>query len=88
MTLNQSALAKAIAAAIAAYQAAIKTTDWIDWHGGECPVERGTIVDLKDQDGFVWEGVMVGKHIAVDNAFWQHKSYSHKNRIAAYRVVG
>lgn len=24
---------------------------WIEWHGGECPVELGTLVDIKTKDG-------------------------------------
>lgn len=26
---------------------------WIEWNGGECPVEEGTLVDVKYRDGYV-----------------------------------
>ena len=27
--------------------------DWIEWGGGECPVPRGTLIQVKLRDGFV-----------------------------------
>ena len=29
------------------------TDGWIEWHGGECPVAKGTLVDVKHRDGNV-----------------------------------
>lgn len=28
--------------------------NWIDWNGGECPVERGTLVDVKHRSGQIF----------------------------------
>lgn len=25
--------------------------EWIEWNGGECPVERGTLIDAKFRNG-------------------------------------
>lgn len=33
---------------------------WIEWKGGECPVERGTLVDVKFEDDMVMFGAPVG----------------------------
>lgn len=35
------------------YEAALaaKNDDWIDWLGGECPVEKGTLVDVRYRNG-------------------------------------
>ena len=35
---------------------------WIDWPGGECPVPRGTLVDVEYQDGVVAEGIPAGEY--------------------------
>lgn len=51
MTLNTEAFAKALAAGIAAYEAASKENGWIEWPGGDCPVAPTTLVDVKFRDG-------------------------------------
>jgi hypothetical protein len=33
---------------------------WIDWHGGECPVEIGALVHVKHRDGEIFYGAMAG----------------------------
>ncbi|QWX10282.1 hypothetical protein PRB90_gp13 [Klebsiella phage BUCT610] len=35
------------------YEAALasKNDDWIEWGGGECPVEKGALIDVKWRDG-------------------------------------
>lgn len=51
---------------------------WIEWHGGECPVDEGVNVDLKWSDGFEPKA-------AKPRSFrWQHLD-SHAN-IIAYRL--
>lgn len=41
------------------YEAALaaKNDGWIDWGGGECPVEEGALVDVKYRDGAIKKGL-------------------------------
>lgn len=34
--------------------------DWIEWTGGDCPVAKGTLVDVKYRDGRSANGVTAG----------------------------
>lgn len=52
--------------------------DWIEWHGGECPVPHGTEVEVKCADGGV------GRR-AAGMLIWSH--FFSKGDIVAYRVV-
>lgn len=52
--------------------------DWIDWNGGECPVDPGTQVEVRLRDG---RGV-VG---LADNLHWRKECAI--SDIIAYRVV-
>ena len=36
---------------------AAKNDGWIEWGGGECPVECGTVVDVKYRDGVIKKGL-------------------------------
>lgn len=51
---------------------------WIDWAGGECPVEEGTLVDVKQRDNWVDEGSSAGN--------WQWKHFGNHTDIIAYRL--
>lgn len=31
--------------------AVAEVADWIDWHGGDCPVPRGTVVSVRLRGG-------------------------------------
>lgn len=44
------------------YEAALaaKNDGWIDWGGGECPVQVGTLVDVKWRDGRMDDGIPAG----------------------------
>ena len=54
------------------YVSAIAASDgWIEWGGGECPVERGTLVDIKDRDGYVHLGVQALDDNDADDIFWK-----------------
>lgn len=71
------------------YEAALaaKNDGWIDWPGGECPLENGTIIDAKDRDGYTHFGEMIGATNNVDNIFWQRGVCSYPdNEIIAYRL--
>lgn len=68
---------------------------WIDWHGGECPVPDGTIVDVKWRNGTIHENQQAwedGYYPSCEAcsyagfAFWRHEPQ--ENDIIAYRVCG
>lgn len=60
---------------------------WIDWAGGECPLENGTIIDAKDRDGYMHFGEVIGATNNVDDIFWQRGVCSYPcNEIIAYRL--
>lgn len=61
------------------YEAALAKNDgWIEWGGGECPVEEGTLVDVRFRDGD--DGI----NIESKNLHWFHKNWSAD--IMAYRL--
>lgn len=60
--------------------------DWIEWAGGECPVEEGKAVAVKYRDG----GVRVfgnKENIGKFTSVWRHQAADSTNDIIAYRVV-
>lgn len=73
------------------YEAALaaKNDGWIEWGGGECPVEKGTLVDVKWRDGRIDDGIPAGvrhslgrdKRYALD---WRSSGFSCD--IIAYRL--
>ncbi len=70
-------------------------TDWIEWQGGECPVDPDTRVQIQTADGdpswMAPEGHPAG--IFCDDSgylncdWWLADNTSHAWRIIAYRVV-
>lgn len=56
---------------------------WIEWAGGECPLEKGTIIDTKDRDGHENFGEVIGITNNVDNIFWQRGACSYP----AYEII-
>ena len=62
---------------IIAQREPIADDGWIEWNGGDCPVQKGTLVDVKYRDG---EEVLNLKALEIDNgygsdaswAFWKH----------------
>lgn len=73
------------------YEAALaaKNDGWIDWHGGECPVPEGALVDVryrnseKFPDTFGTITLEVGGYGATGR-HWNHDGYP--NDIIAYRL--
>jgi hypothetical protein len=55
-----------------------KNTDWIEWHGGECPVEPGTMVAIRLRDGDEFD--CLSNYLR-----WYHKGY--ETDIIAYCIV-
>ena len=70
-------------------------TDWTKWQGGDCPVAKGTLVDVKYRDGREAMGVTAGTqqgdegHVE-DNGFfaydWSH-GFDEEWEIVAYRLA-
>ena len=65
--------------------------EWIEWNGGECPVDADTLVHIKQATGEVWDeeegnpaGVFSSPH---DLDWWKGEGLCHDWRIIAYRVV-
>nr|DAE56104.1 MAG TPA: hypothetical protein [Caudoviricetes sp.] len=61
------------------YEAALaaKNEGWIEWGGGECPVEEGTLVDVRFRDGYD------DRNIEAIDLLWNHDNWSAD--IIAYR---
>ncbi len=56
----------------------MKDDGWIKWHGGECPVPKGTLIDVRFRDGGTLD-------IAdVLDWRWSHKGWDED--IVAYRI--
>lgn len=60
---------------------------WIEWRAGHCPVERGTMIDVKDRDGEVYLAVAALDHYSNTEKYWLHKECSERCEIIAYRVL-
>lgn len=62
--------------------------DWIEWAGGECPVDPETRVDVRARDGRTnINDVTAGFYSIGQFDWWKHESPDHNNDIVAYRVV-
>lgn len=59
--------------------------EWIEWNGGQCPVEEGTIIDVKDFDGEINERVEAITHWSNLHMHWEHRCAT-DCRIIAYRL--
>ena len=63
---------------------------WIEWFGNRCPLETGTVIDVKRRCGAVDSGLAAGVPTNnwrdADHRFWV-TSDNHANDIIAYRVV-
>lgn len=61
-------------------------SDWIEWNGGEYPVEEGTLVDVKYRDGEVATGVPALRKSGKPRAarFWGNRGDAYD--IIAYRL--
>lgn len=64
------------------YEAALaaKKEGWIEWGGGECPVEKGTLVDVKLRCG------SVTRQRSGESLDWQHDGKYELGAIIAYRL--
>lgn len=62
---------------------------WIEWGGGECPAETGTLVDVRYRDGLELYALPANECQAgprnAQRSFWRHEGMN--NDIIAYRVV-
>ncbi len=55
-------------------------SEWIEWAGGECPVEAYETVEVRRRSGTVHKGRAYG-------FFWRHVTVAPAQDIIAYRVV-
>ena len=63
---------------------------WIEWGGGECPVAKGTFVDIRVRDGreelnLAANMITSGRNPDASCAFWQHDGV--RGDIVAYRLT-
>jgi hypothetical protein len=72
------------------------SNDWIKWPGGDCPVAKGTLVDVKYRDGVEAMGVTAGTewgedgHTSVNNRCaleWGNFDSMFDWDIVAYRLA-
>jgi hypothetical protein len=81
----------AVEAAIAAYVAADKSAPiadadgWIDWPGGECPLARGTTVEVLHRDESQWRCRAL--YTFAHPVCWRHDANNPQHDIVAYRVM-
>lgn len=64
----------------------MENSDWIEWKGGECPVDEGIIVDVKyrdDEDHS--KGLRLFGPIYASRLAWWHDGQD--DDIIAYRIV-
>jgi hypothetical protein len=61
-------------------------TSWIDWAGGECPVRKEAIVEVRLADGSEWFPGRANQSAA---KYWDWDGEQHRpnKNIVAYRVV-
>ena len=58
---------------------------WIRHRGGKCPVEAGTLIDIRCRDGLVRKGVPCGKYLTrTASMLWSHEGYGAE--VMAYRL--
>lgn len=58
-----------------------QVNDWIEWHGGECPVGPSTPIEVRLRSGKVVSTVQPG------DLLWSHWLVNDGSNIVAYRVV-
>lgn len=60
---------------------------WVSWKGGDCPVGRRTIVDVRFRDGTEWTSRLAGSLARESENFWRHEPSAPQDDITEYRVV-
>ena len=65
------------------YEAALaaKNDGWIEWGGWNCPVEKGTLIDVKHRDGEIYQNKPA---MGDNNTRWSHTGS--RGDIIAYRL--
>ena len=60
--------------------------DWIEWKGGECPVDEDTLVEVRyAKQPVTAKGVRLDGHIRAGRLAWYHDGED--DDIIAYRTV-
>lgn len=60
---------------------------WIRWRGGACPVAAGTLIDIRDRDGYVWKNIPALSGYTNNAEMWAGEDVFPSNNVAAYRLV-
>jgi len=63
---------------------------WIDWTGGECPVDKNTPVEIQQRDTYLKDGKprhFRFKTVAPLMFSWAHSGHDRRSDIIAYRVI-
>ncbi|CAB4131999.1 SaV-like [uncultured Caudovirales phage] len=64
--------------------------DWIEWHGGKCPIKDGEIFDVKLRSGDIlsrWSAESVFWDWGAESVFWERKLSFGSYDIVAYRII-
>ena len=61
------------------------SNNWIEWKGGECPVPKGTLVDVKHGDGSEHLNEPAGVALSAASSWGHHDGHTYSN-IIAYRL--
>lgn len=62
-------------------------SDWIEWHGGECPVPPETMVLVRYRSRGQTHEPCDAAHFSLGDCWWKHESWDGSYDIVAYRVV-
>jgi hypothetical protein len=64
-------------------------SEWVEWAGGECPVARTSLVQVRMRDGATEKVRTAGYWCRTDDDrdYWVHEPLDHNNDIIAYRMV-
>lgn len=60
------------------------SNEWIEWNGGECPVEKGALIDVKRRNGQEHSGNALRWEDDLEQSFWDNDNAG--GDIIAYRL--
>lgn len=73
-----------------AYKVPVPEAGWIEWEGGDCPVAKGSLVDVRLRMGNEYFRQRAGVHEDKPLGYaedWSHARRQHPGDIVAYRIV-
>ncbi|MBB4235014.1 hypothetical protein [Rhizobium esperanzae] len=69
-----------------------QSTNWTIWHGGDCPMHKDAIIDIRMRNGKVLENVTAGRYLwarprrEADGNYSQ-RTFINGGTIVAYREI-